>query len=312
MVAVSRVLDAQVFGEETTAGTEASSYNINIFGDVVNCSLKTTEDNKVINGTTGGTTTGHLPSKIVNLKATPTGTITFHPHTFEFYKYVISDFTSDASSYTLANRSTDLCDSLSIKGTYDGTKGIRHLGCYLNNIRFSVTDGNIITVTADIVSLFSDTFTGAVSYTAPSGSPLTYVDGVFTFAGNTWDLQSLNCGFNPKHTQKWGINDKTTNKKRYPTDIYRGGKVGITFDGVANIEDIDDELITMQGGSSVADTKSNSTITITCTDNDSNTHTITMSGQTTESEIIQTDSEESNKTVTFRGDATDFSVAGTY
>jgi hypothetical protein len=307
----SRVLDSVVIGEETTAGTEASAYDVTVLGDIISCSLKTTENNTVLGGIKGVSNNGHLPSKIVNLKVTPAGSITFHPHGLQFYKYVISDYTEGTGTYTMANDTTALPDSLSIKGTYNETEGVRHLGCYLNNMRISVNDDSILTVTADIVSLFSDTFTGTVSYDAPSGSPLTYADGTFTFGGNEWDLQSLNNTYNPKFTQKWGFNTKAAGKKRFPSSIYRGGKAAIPFDGVANVENITNELEAMQGGSSAADKKTNSTMVINFVDDDAETHTITMSGQMSEYDITQTDSEENAKTIIFRGDCTDFSVAGT-
>lgn len=307
----TRVLDSAVFGEEAAPGTEAASYNVNLFGDIVNCTLKTTENNKVLGGIQGGTTTGHLPSKIVNLSVTPSGSITFHPHTFQFYKYVISDYTEGTGTYTMDNRDISLPTSLSIKGNYDNTSGVRHLGCYLNNLRFSLTDDNIVTYTADIVSLYADDFTGTVSYSPPSGGPLTYADGVFTFGGNEWDLQTFNNIYNPKFKQKFGISTKATGKKRYPTSIYRGGKAGISFDGIANVDDITNELEEMWGGTSVQDKKSNSTIVLNFTDEDSETHTITITGQVNETELLQTDSEENSKTISFKGDGIDFTVNGT-
>jgi len=308
---VSRVLDSIIIGEETTAGTEASSYNIDLLGDIINCSLKTTENNQVLGGIQGGSTGGHLPSKIVNLSATPVGSVTFHPHTLEFYKYVISDFTSDSSSYTMNNNSALMPKSLSIKGNYDNTKGVKYLGCYLNNVRFSLADNNIVSYTADIVALYSTNTSETVAYTAPAGSPLTYVGGVFTFDGNEWDLQSFNNSYNCKFTQKFGLNTKASGKKRYPSSIYRGGKAVISFDGVCNIEDITDELQLAQGGTDVADYKNNSSLIMTMEDNDGETHTITITGQINEPEITQTDSEETNKTMTFSGVGVDFTVAGT-
>ena len=309
----SRVLDSVVIGEETVApGTEAGSYNVTVFGDIINCNLKTAENNKVLGGIQGGSTAGHLPSKIVNLKVTPSGSITFHPHSLEFYKYVISDYSSGGGTYTMNNNSADLPTSLSIKGNYNNTDGVKHFGCYLNNLRMSLTDDNIVTYSADIVSLYSTTFSGVVSYTAPSGSPLTYVHGVFTFGGNEWDLQTFNNTYNCRFTQKWGINTKSTNKKRYPSSIYRGGKASISFDGIANVEDISDELEAMQGGTAyVADSKSNSSVVLTFTDDSADTHVITITGQVNETEVLQTDSDENSKTISFKGDGIDFTVSGT-
>jgi len=306
----SRVIDTVAFGEETTVGTEASSYDVNDFGTIVTCSLKTTEDNQVLPGMVGGTT-AHLPQKIVNLKASPVGSITFQPHGLQWTKYIISDYTEGVGTYSLPNRSADLPKGLSIKGAYNTTNGIKHLGSFLNNVRFSLTDGGIFSVTADIISMFSETFTGTVTYTEPAGTPLIFCDGVFTFGGNEWDLNQINCVYNAKFKQHFGIGSKTTNKKRFPTAIYRSGKAGISFDGIANIEDIANELEETWGGSNAQDRKSNETIVLTFTDFDSKTHTITMSGQTNESEIIQSNSDEGEKTLIFKGDCTDFSVAGT-
>lgn len=306
----SRVLDSQVLGEETTPGTEASSYTIDVFGDIINCTLTTAEDNRVLGGTQGGTTKGHLPSKIVNLKVTPSGTITFHPHDLKFMKYVISDYAEGGGNYTMANDTAANSKSLSIKGNFDDTDGIRHLGVYLTNVRFSLPDEDILTITADLVSLFSDTINEVVSYSAPSGDPLTYVNGVMTFDAVEWDLQSFNFTYNPKMIQKFGMKSKSTNKKRYPTSIIKGGKTDMPFDGVANSTSLTNELRAMQGGTSVADSKSNSTLILTLEDNNGDSHVITMTGQTNKSDVLQTDSEENSKTIAFGGNLIDLSIVG--
>ena len=303
----SRVLDTVVIGEETTAGTEAGSYNIALFGDIVQCSLNVEEDKRVINGLTGS----HLPSKIVGLKVTPSGSITFHPHNFQFMKYVISDYVEGSGTYTLANDTIVLPKSLSVKGTYDGSKGIRHLGAFLTNVKFGINDEDILTVTADILSLFCDVFTGSLTYTPSSNSPLTFSSVVMTFGGNEWDLQSLNLTYDSKLIQKYGLNNKSSGKIRFPSAIIRGSKAVISFDGTVNVQDITQELQTAWGGTSPQDYGvSNSTITLVFTDEVADTHTITVSGQITRTEVLQSDSEENSKTMTFSGVGTDFSISG--
>lgn len=310
MVKISRVLDSVVIGEETTPGTEASSFLIKTLGDIVNTTLTTEETKKVIGGTRGGTTQGHLPSKIVDLAVKPTGSITFHPNDLQFFKYVISDFTSDATTYTLDNRSTASAVSLSIKGNYDNAKGLRHLGCYLTNLRFAVTDEDILSVTADIVCLFSETFTGVVEYIAPTDTPLTFADSVFTVNGNEWDLQNLNLVYDPKMIQKWGMNTKVAGKKRFPSEILRGGKSVISFDGVANIQDITDEIEVVWGGTNAQDTTSDLTLLVNFVDVTNETHTITITGKIGKMDVLETDAEENSKTVSFSGVGRDFQVAG--
>jgi hypothetical protein len=307
---VSRVLDSIVLGEETTAGTETAAYTNTVLGDIVNCTLSMEEMTSTVNGMRGGTTQGHLPSKLVDLKVVPSGSITFHPSDLQYYKYVISDYSADATDYTLDNRSTATAVSLSIKGNYDNAKGVRHLGAYLTNVRTGLVDEDISSVTADIVSLFGDTFTGVVEYVAPTDKPLTFIDSVLTVNGNEWDIQSLNIGYDPKLIQKWGMNTKVSGKKRFPSQILRGGKSVMTFDGVANVENLTDELEVIWGGTNPQDSKDNLALLLTFTDDESKVHTITISGKITKTDVLETDSEENSKTFSFTGIGSDFQVAG--
>lgn len=310
MAKTTRILDSVVIGEEASPGTEAVSYNVTLLGDIVNCSLTVEEDERVLGGIQGGTTQGHLPSKIIDLKVTPAGSITFHPHTLKFFKYVISDYAEAAGEYTMNNRSTDLPTSLSIKGNYDLTDGVKHLGVYMTNVRPTLNDEDILTVSADLVSLFATTINETVSYTAPSGTPLIFAFSSFTFDSNEWDLQGLNLTYNPKFIQKWGIKSKTVNKRRFPSDILRGGKADIPFDGVANVQDISNELEAVWGGSNPQDVKDLSTMVLTFLDDDSKEHKIIISGKVGRTEVLQTDSEENSKTISFSGNGLDFQVSG--
>ena len=306
----SRVLDAVIIGEESTPGTETSAYTLDLFGDIKSCSLKTDENRKVLNGLKGASTTGHLPTRIVALKVTPSGTMTFHPNSFRFLKYAISDFQESSGTYTLDNRSIALPKSLSFKGAYDETSGIRHLGVYMTNVRPSINDDDILTITVDLVSLFSDTFTGAVAYTPPSADPLTYVGGVFTIDGNEWDLQNITLGYDPKFIQKWGVTTKATGKKRFPTAIFRGGKGVIPFDGVCNVDDITTELEVAWGGTSPDDAPVDSALILTFTDGSAKDHILNVTGQIINTNINQDDSEENSKTMSFNGVGIDFSASG--
>lgn len=310
MVKTTRVLDSVVIGEEVTPGTEASSFDVDVFGDITNCSLSVEDEERVIGGIQGGSTAGHLPSKIVDLKATPAGSITFLPNSFRFYKYVISDFTEGGGIYTLANNSAALPKSLSFKGNYNTTDGVEHLGVYLTNVRFSIIDEDILSVTGDLISLFAQTINEVVTYTPAADNPLIFSEGVLTFDGNTWDLQSFNNVYDPKFIQKWGITTKTATKKRFPSDILRGSKAVISFDGVMNVTDITTELEAIWGGTSTQDRKVDSTLIMTFTDESTKTHVITIIGRVGKSDVLNTDSEENSKTMAFSGVARDFSITG--
>ena len=257
-----------------------------------------------------GLNQGHLPTKIIDLKATPTGSMTFHPSTLMFLKYVISDYTSDASSYTLANRSIDSAKSLSIKGNYDNSNGLSQFGAYMTNVRFSIADEDILSVSADLKSLYSKTNTDTVEYVAPTDEPLTYIGSTFTVSGTEWDLQSLNITFDPKMIQKFGMNTKTVGRENFPSDIIRGGKCGISFDGVANVNDITDEIEVVWGGTSPQITTSELTLILNFEDVTGNNHTITMTGKFSKLDVLESDSEENSKTFSFSGVGIDFSVAG--
>ena len=301
MALKSRVLDASIWGEETTAGTEAGNYNLNILGHIVTCTLSTQETKEVIGGIRGGSV-GHLPTRITPLTVRPVGQVTFHPIDFKWMKYVISDYAEAVGKYTLNNETIAMPKSLSVKGSYDGTKGVRHLGVYLNNIRFGITSEGILTISADLIGLFADTFTGAVSYTAPTTDPLTYVGSSFTVDNNEWDLQSLNLTFNPRFIQKFSISSKTATKLRFPTDIIRGGKIIVNFDGVCNVQDLDDELNIAYGGSvSPADFPTNNEIILKFVNSDDDEHTLTSSVQFLNIDVNQTDAEEDAKTISFTG-----------
>jgi len=167
-----------------------------------------------------------------------------------------------------------------------------------------------LTCTADLVSLFSDIFTGAVTYTPPTGLPLTFAGTTFSFAGNVWNLQTINMGYDPKFIQKFGMTTKTTGRIRFPTQILRGGKVGISFDGVANIESATTEIEVIQGGTNAEDYPTNVTMILTFIDSLAKTHAITVSGQVSNYEVGQSDSESNSKTLTFSGAGTDFTATG--
>ena len=311
MVKVSRVLDSVQIGAESTVGTEASSYDqTSLFGHITNCSLKVDHDVAELKGIQGGTTTGHKVSRLVDLKATPSGTISFQPDTLKWMKYVMSDYAEGAGQYTLDDDSTALPSSLSIKGSYTSAKSVRALGSYLTNVKFSLTEGDIFTVTCDIVNLVTEDFTGTVSYTVPDVTPLIFSDGVFTFGGNEWDLKSLNISFNPKFAQRWGINTKTNNEKQFPTSILRAGKLDIKYDGVCNNDSPTNELEAAWGSTKAADQRSNSSCVLTFTDEAADTHVITLTGRTTSEEITQSGSEEDYKTMSFNATGIDMSIVG--
>lgn len=310
MAKISRVLDSVVIGEETTPGTEAASFLIKTFGDIVNCTLSVDDSAKVIGGIRGGTTQGHLPTKDVDLKVTPSGSITFHPSDLQFFQYVISDYVDGGTTYTLDNRSSAAAKSLSIKGNYDNAKGVKHLGCYLTNLKMGIVDEDILTVTADLVNLFSQTFTGVVEYVAPTDKPLTFIDSVFTVNTTEWDLQNLNLTYDPKMNQIWGMNTKTAGKKRFPSEILRGGKSLINFDGVANVQDVTDELELIWGGTNPQDTKTDLALKLVFTDVTSEVHNINITGKITKSDVLETDAEENSKTISFTGFGIDFQVDG--
>lgn len=309
MAKTSRVLDSVVFGEEASQNTVASNFNVAVFGHINSCTLTFDDEVRVIKGVTGGTSTGHLPAKLVDLKHSVSGSITFQPADLKFMKYCLTGYTEGGGSYTIANGSTALPTSLSLRGNYNSTEGVQVLGCYLNNIRLSLSDEDILTITADIIGRTPSKYAGVVSYTS-SVTPLIYSDGVFTFGGQEWDLNAVTMSANPKFIAKYGISTKSAGVKRLATEIIRGGKMDITFEGSANISDFDTEVDDAWGGTTPQDSRSDVNIVLTFTDTSSKDHSITISGRTNSLDFGESDSEEDTKKLNFRGVGKSISVTG--
>ena len=308
MASTSRVLDSQVFGEESAQGTVASTFAINLFGDVTNCSFVFDDKVQVVKGTTGGTS-GHISSKLIDLSNKTTGSLSFMPHDLRFLKYFLTGYAEAAGEYTMTNASTALPDSLTIKGTYDSTHIVQVLGCYLNNLRLTLTTDEIVTGTADIIGLYPSSATETITYAPPSGDPLIFSGGVVTYNSKEWDIGNTTITLNPKFIQKWSCKTIVATKKRMPNEILRGGKFESSFNGKANINAIGDELTEMWGGTAPADTRSEVNLVLTFTSG-SDTHVITIPGKTNKATITESDAEETAKELSFAGVGRNATVVG--
>ena len=309
MVKISRVLDSTVIGEEASQGTLAASFNITSFGDISSVAFNFDDEVFQVKGITGGTTSGHKISKQVDLKHTPTGSISFLPQDLTFFKYGFGDYAEGAGDYTINNASTALPTSLSFKGNYDNTDSVYITGCYLNNWKLNLTTGSIVQLGADLIGMKPTKVAGLVSYTSASDDPLVFSSGVVTFGGTEWDLENLNITYNPKFMQKWSIKTLTAGSKRFPNEILRAGKQEISFEGVANVIDSLDELDSSWGGASPADSRTDINLVLTFTQN-SKVHTITLTGRTNKNSITNTDSEDDTKKLVFSGLGTDITIGG--
>jgi hypothetical protein len=310
MPQTTRVLDSVVFGEEASQGTQASTFDVDVFGDINSCTLTFDDDVRVVKGVQGGTTTGHLPSKLVDLAHKVTGQLTFQPSTLKFMKYAIAGYVEGGGNYTLANTSVSLPTSLTLRGNYDTTDGVQVTGFYLNNFRLCISDEDILTITCDIIGMKPTKHTGLVSYTVPSATPLIYAQGVFVIASRTWNLSNISMNTNPKFIAKYGITSKSAGNKRFATEIVRGGKMDITFEGAANIQDFDDEVEDVWGGTTPADQRSDVSAVLTFTDINTKTHAMTITGRTNSIDFGESDSEEDSKKMNFRGVGKNVTVIG--
>ena len=307
---VSRVIDAMSFAEQTDQLTAGTAFTINDFGTITSGQLTFTDDLRVINGMRGGNQ-AHLSERIVGLKQTPTGTMSYLPNSLTFFKYFISDYSDDGTTYIMNNRDAGLPTALTLRGNVNETEAVQLVGSYLNNCRLTLNDEDILSVSNDIIGIKPTAVDATVSYSAPTEDPLIFCNGVFTYAGTEMDLQSINMTLDPKFIQKFGIRSTTATNKRLPSQILRGGKTVISFDGTANLTgDATNQLEQIWGGANPPDEIADVTMTLVFTQG-SKTHTITLTGKTGPTGLAYTDSEENSKTITFSGSGTDFQVTGT-
>jgi len=305
MAKVSRNLDSQVFGEEASQGTEAVSFTTNVFGDVPRCTLTFDDDVEAVKDADNSAEV----TKLIDKTHTATGSMSFLAPDLKHLQYYFGDYAEATGTYTGSTDSIDLPTSLTIRGNYDNSKVTQLTGCYFNNYSFTVTKGEIVTFTQDIIGIKPSTVSASVSYAPPSDEPLIFNGGVMTYDGDEWDLDSVTFSMNPKFLQIWSIKTLTTNNKRFPNEIIRSGKYDIKLNGVCNTQSAVNEIEEAWEGTSPADIRSDVNIVLSFTQ-DSKTHTLTISGKTTKVEVIQDTATEGAKTMSFNATGKSVSLSG--
>lgn len=305
MTKVSRNLDSQVFGEEASQGTQAVAFTTNVFGDVPRCTLTFDDDVEEVKDADNSAEI----SKLVDKTHTPSGSMAFLPPDLRHLQYIFGDYAEGGGVYTGSTDSISLPKSLTTRGNYDNSKAVQLTGCYFNNYSFTVTKGEIVSFTQDIIGIKPSIVTTTVSYAPPSDDPLIFNGGVMTYDGDEWDLDSVTLSINPKFLQIWSIKTLTANNKRFPNEIIRSGKYDIKFNGVCNTQDSTKEIEEAWEGTSPADLRSDVNAVLSFTQA-SKTHTLTISGKTTKTEIIQDTATEGAKTMSFSGTGKSVSLSG--
>lgn len=306
---VDRIIDCIDFAEQSDQTTVGTTFSVTDWGDNSSATISFEDTQKVVGGMSGGNTS-HLPSKIVNLKHTPKGQLSFMPQSLTFFKYFIGGYSDDGSDYTINNTTANLPTSLTLRGNLNSTEAVRLIGTYFNDLKMSFKDEEIVMGSCSFIGLFPEVITATTSYDSSSVNPMIYANAVITIGGTEFDLGEFNFTMSGNFMQKWGINTKASNKKRLPTQIVRGAKTSISFDGVANLtESATNELETIWGGSTPSDTTSEVSIVITVVHN-SKTHTITITGAFSKAELNYSDSEQGSKTLNFAGNGRNITIGG--
>jgi len=303
---ISRVLDAIITGEQIDQTTVAGNFNVDVFGVITQGQVNLLDNLRVVNGLTGD----HLPNKIVTLSHKPTGSLSFLPQGLHFFKYFGGDYSESIGTYTIDNAVPTLPTPLTLRGNINESEAIQLIGCYLNNCRLSLSDEDILNVNADIVGISPSVVSASISYTPPTDDPLIFCGGVFTIGGVEWDLQSINFVIDPRFIQKYGIRTSVSGEKRLPSQIIRGGKNVISFDGVVNItSDSTNQLEDVWGGSTPPDEPTDVTLVLEFTQG-GKSHTLTVVGKTSQNGLNYVDSEENSKTMSFNGNGKSWTVSG--
>ncbi len=301
-------LDGVVMGEESTQGVAATVFDIVTFGHINNFTY-TPEDNVLqVKGIRGGASQ-HIYSKNVDLLHTITGSITFMPIDLKFLQYVAGGY-AEATDYTVT--STKLVPtSLTAKANYDNTNLMQIRGIVLSNLKLAVTDESIVSVTCDWVGYTEEKLTGQVTYVEPTVEPLTYLDTVFKFGTQEWNLSSVNISIAGGIGSKRGIASIVPGSKRIIKQIYRSGVYAPSLDGVGNIEDADDEIDLYNGGTTPQDVRVDVDVTITFSDNTSKVHTLTVTDvRLNKFALVSDDADDTTKQFTFNGVGKDTTAVG--
>jgi len=304
MARTSYALDGVVLGEESTYGTLASSFTDTI-GFINNIDVNVNDDVRQMRHIVGGTD-GALVQRNVDLLHTVDGTIETYPTDWIPLKFLLGDYAA-TTTYTINPSST--VTSLSIKGNYDGTDALQIVGLVLTKGTINLREGEPVTINYDYIAKKESSITAAITGTAPSEDPLTFLQGSLTVNSKNYKINTMTLPMDFAAIGRRNVEAVSADDERVITEVIKKNFT-VSFNINADLQDIDDEYDEYTGGTTVQAARSDFSIVGTFVDSSGDSHDFTMTGcrGTTFKKGYRTDGEVKN--FDFNGVAIDVQFTG--
>jgi len=298
-------LDGVKFGAELVAyGTLSASMTVSL-GFVDNVEVNINDEVKQMRHIKGGTS-GFLVDRNVDLLHTVQGSMTTYPIDFKPLQYFFGSYTA-TTSYAIATDRT--VKSLSMQGNYDGTDALQVVGLVFTKATLSLRENEPVTINYDYIAKKESKITSAITGTAPTQDPLTFLSGSVTYDSKNYKINTMNLDMDWSAIGRRNIESVSAGDERVITEVIkRNFTAGFSIN--ADLQDAGDEYEVYTDGTSVQTARTDVTIVVTMEDANGENHTITVTGArgTQFRKSYKTDGEVKNFDI--NGVAIDVAVAG--
>ena len=305
MARISYALDGVVFGDESTYGTEAASYNV-VLGFTNSVDVNINDEVRQVRLIKGGSD-GILVDRNVDLLHTVNGSMTIQPDDWQGLRYFLGDY-SATTTYTINPSNT--VDSLSIKGNYDGTDGLRLLGVVFTQATLNLRTNELVEINYDFIAKKEQQITESITGSAPTKNPMTFLGGSMTVNSKNYKVNTVSLNMNFNAEGRRNLESVSAGDERVITEVIKKN-FDLGFNINADLQDMDDEWEEYTGGTSIQEARSDFNIVLTLKDSNGDSHTCTITGArgTQFRKSFRTDGEV--KSFDFNGVAIDVQFTGT-
>ena len=272
MARVSYVTDGIVLGEESTYGTEASTFTDSL-GFINSMDVNINDEVKQLRHVKGGTD-GILVQRNLDLLHTVNGSIETYPIDWKVLEFFLGDYT-EPSTYLINPSST--IKSLTFKGNYDGTDGIELLGTVLTKATINLRQNEPVVINYDYIAKKDVQITESITGTAPNQDPLTFLSGSLTVNSKNYKINTMTIPMDFNAEGRRNIENVSTGDERVITEVIKKN-FSVSFNINADLQDMDDEWEEYTGGTSVQTARSDFNIVGTFEDANGDTHTLNITG----------------------------------